>query len=102
MAYESIVSYAHMLHCMQKPDVDGSGNCVGMVCQRNKEPLKAWRFQRRERQPDDVEIQITYCGMCHSDIHQMRDEWGNTVYPCVPGHEVLGVVTATSIDSRHN
>jgi uncharacterized zinc-type alcohol dehydrogenase-like protein len=48
---------------------------------------------RREPRPLDVEIEILYCGVCHSDLHQARNEWHNTIYPCVPGHEVVGRVT---------
>ena len=47
---------------------------------------------RREPGPTDVEIDILYCGVCHSDLHQARNEWHNTVYPCVPGHEIVGRV----------
>jgi uncharacterized zinc-type alcohol dehydrogenase-like protein len=48
---------------------------------------------RREPTPSDVAIEILYCGVCHSDLHQARNEWHNTVYPCVPGHEIVGRVT---------
>ncbi len=48
---------------------------------------------RREPGPPDVEIEILYCGVCHSDLHQARNEWHNTIYPCVPGHEIVGRVT---------
>src|SRR5437667_9204488 len=48
---------------------------------------------RRELGPLDVEIEILYCGVCHSDLHQARNEWHNTIYPCVPGHEIVGRVT---------
>jgi alcohol dehydrogenase (NADP+) len=48
---------------------------------------------RREPGPSDVEIEILYCGVCHSDLHQARNEWHNTIYPCVPGHEIVGRVT---------
>ncbi len=41
----------------------------------------------------EVEIQVLYCGVCHSDIHQVKNEWHNTIYPCMPGHEVVGRVT---------
>jgi alcohol dehydrogenase (NADP+) len=51
-------------------------------------------IDRREVTADDVQIDILYCGVCHSDIHQARNEWMNTVYPCVPGHEIVGRVTA--------
>lgn len=55
--------------------------------------LKPWNLQRRDPKPDDVEIEIMYCGVCHSDIHTARNEWYNTVYPCVPGHEIVGRIT---------
>jgi len=51
-------------------------------------------IERRAVLPDDVAIDILYCGVCHSDLHQARDEWSGTVYPCVPGHEIVGRVTA--------
>jgi alcohol dehydrogenase (NADP+) len=50
---------------------------------------------RRDPKETDVEIKILYCGVCHSDLHQARNEWHNTVYPCVPGHEIVGRVTKT-------
>jgi uncharacterized zinc-type alcohol dehydrogenase-like protein len=52
-------------------------------------------IQRRTPRPQDVQIEILYCGVCHSDLHQVRDEWNTvmpTVYPCVPGHEIVGRV----------
>lgn len=57
-------------------------------------PLAPWTIKRRDPKPHDVEIQILYCGVCHSDVHTARNEWGNTVFPCVPGHEIVGRVTA--------
>ena len=59
-----------------------------------REPLSQLNFERRDPQPDDVVIDILYCGVCHSDLHTARNEWGNTVYPVVPGHEIIGRVTA--------
>ena len=59
--------------------------------------LSPLTIKRREPQPRDVQIKILYCGVCHSDLHQVRDEWQEvmpTVYPCVPGHEIVGRVTA--------
>ncbi len=50
-------------------------------------------IQRREPGPTDVEIDILFCGVCHSDLHQARNEWHNTIYPCVPGHEIVGRIT---------
>ncbi|MEA3187329.1 MAG: alcohol dehydrogenase [Chthoniobacter sp.] len=57
-------------------------------------PLAPFSLDRRDPLPGDVQIEILFCGVCHSDIHQVRDEWHNTVYPCVPGHEIVGRVTA--------
>ena len=59
-------------------------------------PLTSFSIPRRELRPDDIQIQIQYCGVCHSDLHQARNEWQNslpTVYPVVPGHEIVGRVT---------
>ncbi|WP_313612589.1 NAD(P)-dependent alcohol dehydrogenase [Agrobacterium sp.] len=57
-------------------------------------PLTPFTFERREPNDDDVVIEIKYAGICHSDIHTVRNEWKNAVYPIVPGHEIAGVVTA--------
>jgi len=57
-------------------------------------PLAPLSIERRAVQPNDVAIEILYCGVCHSDLHQARNEWSNTLYPCVPGHEIVGRVTA--------
>jgi uncharacterized zinc-type alcohol dehydrogenase-like protein len=60
-------------------------------------------IRRRAPQPQDVQIEILYCGVCHSDLHQVRDEWHAfmpTVYPCVPGHEMVGRVTAVGSHVR--
>jgi uncharacterized zinc-type alcohol dehydrogenase-like protein len=56
-------------------------------------PLTPFTFERRDPGPHDVQIEILYCGVCHSDIHQVRDEWGGSIYPMVPGHEIVGRVT---------
>jgi uncharacterized zinc-type alcohol dehydrogenase-like protein len=56
-------------------------------------PLEALNIQRREPTPHDVEIDILYCGVCHSDLHTARNDWGGSVYPVVPGHEIVGRVT---------
>ena len=57
-------------------------------------PLGPFALERREPGPTDVEIAILYCGVCHSDLHHVRNEWHGTIYPCVPGHEIVGRVTA--------
>ena len=56
-------------------------------------PLEPFSFERRDPTPRDVQIEILFCGVCHSDLHTVRDEWGGTTYPCVPGHEIVGRVT---------
>ncbi|HUQ30635.1 MAG TPA: NAD(P)-dependent alcohol dehydrogenase [Pyrinomonadaceae bacterium] len=53
-------------------------------------PLAPFSFERRDVGSHDVQIEILYCGVCHSDIHQVRNEWGNSIYPMVPGHEIVG------------
>ncbi len=55
--------------------------------------LKEFHFERRAVGPTDVQIEIKFCGVCHSDLHTARGEWAGTVYPVVPGHEIVGVVT---------
>jgi alcohol dehydrogenase (NADP+) len=55
-------------------------------------PLAPYSFDRRDPLPDDVAIDIQFCGICHSDVHQVRDEWGGSLYPMVPGHEIIGRV----------
>ncbi len=57
------------------------------------QPLGPLDITRRDTGPHDVRIQIVYCGICHSDLHQARSEWAGTLYPCVPGHEIVGRVT---------
>jgi uncharacterized zinc-type alcohol dehydrogenase-like protein len=59
-----------------------------------KAPLAPFSFERREPREHDVLIDIQYCGICHSDIHQARDEWGEAIFPMVPGHEITGTVKA--------
>jgi uncharacterized zinc-type alcohol dehydrogenase-like protein len=57
-------------------------------------PLTPYEFERRDMGPKDVELKIAYSGICHSDIHQVRQEWGPALFPMVPGHEIAGVVSA--------
>ncbi len=57
-------------------------------------PLEYFEFERRDLKPHDVLIDITHCGVCHSDLHQARDEWGGSIFPMVPGHEIVGKVIA--------
>jgi len=55
--------------------------------------LKQMSIERREVMPKDIEIEILYCGVCHSDLHTARNDWGGTIYPAVPGHEIVGKIT---------
>ena len=65
----------------------------GYAARSATSPLSPFSFERREPGPKDVQIEILYCGVCHSDLHTARNEWTNTTYPVVPGHEIVGRVT---------
>jgi uncharacterized zinc-type alcohol dehydrogenase-like protein len=66
---------------------------IGYAAPQAKAPLAPFSFERREPRATDVAIDILYCGVCHSDIHQVRDEWSAGMFPMVPGHEIVGRVT---------
>lgn len=66
----------------------------GYAAQTKDSGLAPWQFERRELRPHDVQFDIRYCGVCHSDLHQVRGEWGGEMYPMVPGHEIVGQVVA--------
>lgn len=63
--------------------------------------LAPFDFERREVGPHDVAIDILYCGVCHSDVHQVRDEWGGSMFPMVPGHEIVGRITQVGNQVTH-
>ncbi len=65
----------------------------GYAAQSADAPVTPWEFMRRDPRPDDVTIDILYCGVCHTDIHFSRNDWGYTSYPLVPGHEIIGRVS---------
>jgi uncharacterized zinc-type alcohol dehydrogenase-like protein len=65
-----------------------------------QEPLRPFSFERREPTATDVQIEILFCGVCHSDLHIARNEWGFTTYPCVPGHEIVGRVVKVGADVK--
>lgn len=65
----------------------------GFAAQTSTSPLTPFSFERRALRPTDVLIKIAYCGICHSDLHQARDEWGGASFPMVPGHEIVGKIT---------
>jgi D-arabinose 1-dehydrogenase-like Zn-dependent alcohol dehydrogenase len=58
----------------------------------SKAQLEELKIERRALNPKDVKVKIEYCGVCHSDIHTIRNDWGGSKYPCVPGHEIIGIV----------
>ncbi len=64
----------------------------GYAAQQATTPLAPFDFDRRDLRPNDVQIDILYCGVCHSDLHTARNEWKSTIYPFVPGHEIVGKV----------
>jgi alcohol dehydrogenase (NADP+) len=69
-------------------------NVLGYATHSAKDALAPYRFERREPRANDVVIEILYCGVCHSDLHQARNDWGNSKYPMVPGHEIIGRVAS--------
>ena len=75
---------------------------IGYAAKHSFSSLKPLEFERDDPKASEVEIEVLFCGVCHSDIHQARNEWGNTVYPCMPGHEVVGRVTRAGASvTRH-
>ncbi len=68
-------------------------NTAAYAASAAEAPLAPYRIERRAPGAHEVQIDIKYCGVCHSDIHQVRDEWGGSVFPMVPGHEIVGVVS---------
>jgi uncharacterized zinc-type alcohol dehydrogenase-like protein len=73
-------------------------NAHGYAAHDATTPLAPFTFARRDPGPSDVVIEIAFCGICHSDIHQVRNEWNNAIYPMVPGHEIVGRITAVGRD----
>ncbi|MGI4795241.1 MAG: alcohol dehydrogenase catalytic domain-containing protein, partial [Janthinobacterium lividum] len=65
----------------------------GYAAQHSYSRLKPITFEREDPKANEIEIEVMFCGVCHSDIHQVKNEWSNTVYPCMPGHEAVGRVT---------
>lgn len=78
-------------------------NVKGYAAHSEKDALAPFRFERRDQRPDDVVIEILYCGVCHSDLHTARNDWASwfpTTYPVVPGHEIIGRVTSIGKDVK--
>ncbi len=75
---------------------------IGYAAKHSFSRLKPMTFERDEPKANEVAIEVLFCGVCHSDIHQVKNEWSNTVYPCMPGHEVVGRVTRAGASvTRH-
>jgi alcohol dehydrogenase (NADP+) len=73
---------------------------LGYGAESAQSPLAPFSFARREPLPQDVQLEVLYCGVCHSDLHTVRNEWSGTIYPAVPGHEIVGRVTAVGSDVK--
>lgn len=67
---------------------------LGYAAKSVRAPLEPFQFTRRDPRPDDVVIEILYCGVCHSDVHQVNNDWGGSIFPMVPGHEIIGKVVS--------
>ena len=81
---------------------DGPTKAIGWGTYASDQPLQPIEFERRALRPDDVAIKITYAGICHSDLHTVRGDWGEPARPCIPGHEIVGRVTAIGSEvTRH-
>uniref|UniRef100_A0AAU2B500 Cinnamyl alcohol dehydrogenase CAD1 n=1 Tax=Conocephalum conicum TaxID=41839 RepID=A0AAU2B500_CONCI len=74
------------------PGVGGEKECQGYAARDKSGHLAPFEFKRRAPGPKDVSLRISCCGVCHSDLHQIRGEWGGEIYPMVPGHEIVGIV----------
>jgi uncharacterized zinc-type alcohol dehydrogenase-like protein len=72
----------------------------GIAAHSPTSPLVPFEFERRDPGPRDVQIQVLFCGICHSDLHQAHDDWGDSIYPMVPGHEIVGRVVAVGAEVR--
>ena len=77
----------------------GEIDCTGWGAQAADQPLAPMSFTRRAPMGRELLIDVAWCGVCHSDLHQARDEWGNTQWPCVPGHEIIGTVREAGPDA---
>ncbi len=78
----------------------GRTKTTGYAAHSSTSSLQPFSFERREPRPQDIQIDILYCGVCHSDLHTVRNEWTNTTYPVVPGHEIIGRVVKTGAQVR--
>ena len=84
-------------------DSAGALKAIGFAAKHSFSNLKRFEFERAPAKANEVELEVLFCGVCHSDIHQVKNEWSNTVYPCLPGHEVVGRVTrvGSAVTNHH-
>jgi len=73
---------------------------IGYAAHSAQEPLKHFNFERRSVGAKDIQIEVLFCGVCHSDLHTVRNEWHNAKYPVVPGHEIVGRVLSVGVDVK--
>jgi uncharacterized zinc-type alcohol dehydrogenase-like protein len=91
---------------MNEPEASSPARAAGKLpskayaAQSSTSALAPFNFDRRVPGPHDVLIQIRYCGVCHTDIHFVRNDWGISIYPMVPGHEIVGVVSGVGAHVR--
>lgn len=71
------------------------------AAQEATKPLAPFNIERRALRPKDIQIDILYCGVCHTDLHTVRNEWKSTLYPCVPGHEIVGRITKVGAEVKN-
>ena len=90
---ETIMANAVDILTSEKPvKQQGRIQTTGYAAHSSTSPLQPFSFERRNPGPNDIQIDILFCGVCHSDLHTARNEWTNTTYPVVPGHEIIGRV----------
>ncbi|XP_059624391.1 probable mannitol dehydrogenase isoform X2 [Cornus florida] len=77
----------------KSPEEEHPQKSFGWAARESSGILSPFNFSRRENGDDDVTVKVLYCGVCHSDLHSIKNDWGFTMYPIVPGHEIVGVVT---------
>ena len=94
------VKGGNMVTKLQEPEIKKMLKTAAYATASAKAKLMPFTIERREPGPHDVLVDILYCGICHSDIHMVRNEWGNSIYPMVPGHEIVGKVTKAGGEVR--
>ena len=92
-----VKSFDEFSEAVKKPcacsHAKGSGSVLGYAALDDSGHLEPFRFDRRPVGPTDISFEVTHCGICHSDLHQIKNEWKNSIFPMVPGHEIVGICT---------